>query len=102
MKKVLFIIGVLCLEATVLLGAGPESEVVLVDRMRDALNSNDFNLAIALIDQGVDINSTNEYDDTALIVAAYEGDTDIVRLLLDKEADPNKQKIGRASCRERV
>jgi uncharacterized protein len=42
-----------------------------------------------LLDKGADINTTNNFGDTALMTAAEDGRTDVVELLLDKGADIN-------------
>jgi ankyrin repeat protein len=43
-----------------------------------------------LLDHGADPNLRDRYDQTALMLAAYRGCTDIVRLLLlDRRTDPN-------------
>jgi len=45
------------------------------------------NVAIWLLDRGSDINATNDRMQTALHVAAFVGDPDMVRLLLDRGAN---------------
>ena len=47
-----------------------------------------------MLNNGVDINASTDYGDTALMMAA-RGDTDIVKLLLERGANPNsKDDIG--------
>ena len=55
----------------------------------------------ALLEKGADVNAKNKYDDTALIHAAYAGDTDTVAVLLEKGADVNaKDDMGRTALIE--
>ncbi len=44
-----------------------------------------------LWEQGVNLNATDEFGDTALIKASSGGHTDVVSFLVEKEADPNIQ-----------
>ena len=42
-----------------------------------------------LLDNGADPNIRDHEGENALIIAVYEGDTEMVQLLLNKGADPN-------------
>ncbi len=45
----------------------------------------------SLLEQGVDVNTTNKLGESALIASVYSGDIDTVQLLLDKGADVKVQ-----------
>ncbi|WP_371220405.1 ankyrin repeat domain-containing protein [Orientia tsutsugamushi] len=51
----------------------------------------DIELLQHLIDHGINVNTTNHWNNTALHVASYHGNIDIVNLLLDNNANPNLQ-----------
>ncbi|BAG40607.1 ankyrin repeat-containing protein 06_04 [Orientia tsutsugamushi str. Ikeda] len=51
----------------------------------------DIELLQHLIDHGIDVNTTNHWDNTALHVASYHGNIAMVNLLLDNNANPNLQ-----------
>lgn len=52
-----------------------------------AVRKNNINQVKELIQQGYDINKPDVNGDTALILAAYEGKTDVLKLLLEAGAD---------------
>jgi len=52
-----------------------------------AVRKNNLNQVKELISQGYDINLPDKNGDTALILAAYEGKTEILKLLLEAGAD---------------
>ncbi len=52
-----------------------------------AVRKNNIKLVKELIEQGYDINKPDVNGDTALILAAYEGKTAILKLLLESGAD---------------
>ncbi|KAF7258760.1 hypothetical protein EG68_04024 [Paragonimus skrjabini miyazakii] len=50
-------------------------------------------LSILVYFTGVNVNSVNRFNESALFVAAYYGENEILQLLLDHEADPNTTTI---------
>jgi hypothetical protein len=60
----------------------------------DALIERDSSRAIELIDTGADVNYRRSRDGTPLIVAARNGEAQVVELLLAQGADPNRDSIG--------
>ena len=67
----------------------------------DAVRSGDIQNVRELLDRGADPNSRGRFGNTALIVAAWNGLTEIVELLLDRGADPNfEDNIGRTALIE--
>lgn len=44
-----------------------------------------------LVAQGAEVNMTNAYNNTSLMISAYKGHTDVVSFLLEQGADPNQQ-----------
>ncbi|KAF5405807.1 hypothetical protein PHET_00675 [Paragonimus heterotremus] len=50
-------------------------------------------LSILIYSTGVNVNSVNRFNESALFVAAYYGENEILQLLLDHEADPNTATI---------
>ena len=60
------------------------------EKLFAALRAGDVAAVRQLLDDGVDVNSKNEFGLTALAYAASAGQVDLVK------------QIGRASCRERV
>jgi ankyrin repeat protein len=55
-----------------------------------AAASEDINEVRKLIEAGVDVNAADEWGVTALMVAAFKGDSEIVRLLIDHRADVDR------------
>jgi hypothetical protein len=55
--------------------------------LMNAVKSNDVDAVRTLIQQGVNVNELDTHNDAPLIMAAYAGHTDIVRLLLEAGAD---------------
>ena len=49
-----------------------------------AVRSNNVNLVKRLLESGVDAKATNSYRQTALMLAAWSGDGELVELLLPK------------------
>ncbi|CAE7660680.1 rpoC2 [Symbiodinium necroappetens] len=60
------------------------------ERFRAAAEVGDIRRVQAMLDAGVDIDSPNEYGQTPLFLAAFEGHRDVVELLLSWGADPAK------------
>ena len=56
------------------------------------VRSGDIQLLHSMIDAGFDVNSTNTYGTTPLMVAASYGRLEIVRALLSSGADPNRMR----------
>jgi len=49
---------------------------------------------VAILDAGVDLDATDEYGQTALFKAAWEGHADVVQVLLQWGADPHRESNG--------
>jgi ankyrin repeat protein len=56
-------------------------------RLMNAIRKNDLPTVRQLVQSGEDVNLLDEVGDAPLIIAAYEGFTEIVRLLLEAGAD---------------
>lgn len=61
------------------------------DAIVSAAWDGDYELVIALIKKGVNINVRNEYGETALIAACDQGYYGVVKLLLESGADVNEK-----------
>jgi ankyrin repeat protein len=64
-------------------------ENVRVQAFLEAAAKGDVTTTLALLDQGVDVNSRDRWGKTVLIHAAVQGQLEVVRLLLDRGADVN-------------
>lgn len=54
-----------------------------------AINKNKTDLAQAFIEGGIDVNNArNKYGSTALMIAIWRGNEDLVKMLLDKGVNP--------------
>ena len=53
----------------------------------NAINENNFSLAQQLIRNGADVNELDSNQDAPLVIAAYKGYSEIVKLLLESGAD---------------
>lgn len=60
-------------------------------QLRDAALAGDGPAVAAAVDSGVDVNSPDENGRTALMLAAYDGHTEIVKLLLKHKAQVNRR-----------
>ncbi|CAH8500351.1 unnamed protein product [Schistosoma curassoni] len=58
-------------------------------RLQNLVLTRDIDTLISLINKGYNINTVNQFDETALYVASYYGDLEIVDVLLSRNADPN-------------
>uniref|UniRef100_A0A3Q0KLV5 Protein kinase n=1 Tax=Schistosoma mansoni TaxID=6183 RepID=A0A3Q0KLV5_SCHMA len=58
-------------------------------RLQNLVLTRDINALISFINNGYNINTVNQFDETALYVASYYGDSEIVDVLLNRNADPN-------------
>lgn len=61
------------------------------DELRRAAGAGDVAKVKELLDKGTDVNAANSYGGTALAFACDRGHTEVVRLLLDRGANPNTQ-----------
>ena len=52
----------------------------------------------SIITDGVDVNATNKYNETALLIACKEGKTDVIHILINARADPNIPDDKGATC----
>ncbi|EFX01119.1 ankyrin-like protein [Grosmannia clavigera kw1407] len=68
----------------------PPEAVALAARMYDGARTGDLALFTQSLPAGLPANLTNEKGDTLLMLAAYHGHVDLVRLLLQHGADPNR------------
>ena len=57
--------------------------------LKDAVDASDFAAVKAAVEAGVDLNENRHRDGPALVAAAYNGNLEIIKFLLDKGADPN-------------
>ena len=56
----------------------------------EAMKNNDINKINSILKSGkADINSKDKYCETALMIASYKGNLEIVKLLIDNGADIN-------------
>ncbi|PHH90409.1 hypothetical protein CDD83_3783 [Cordyceps sp. RAO-2017] len=68
----------------------PPEVVALASRMYDAARRGDSAVFQQALPAGLPPNMTNEKGDTLLMLAAYHGHADLVRLLIEHGADPNR------------
>lgn len=69
--------------------ASPAAEDPRGDELRRAASAGDSAKVRELLAAGVDVNAANRYGATALAYACDKGHTEVVKLLLDKGANPN-------------
>lgn len=67
----------------------PPTAAALAPDLLDAAAEGDLARVKALLDAGVDVNTANRYGATALTFACDKGHTEVVRVLLERGADPN-------------
>ena len=58
--------------------------------LQEAAESHRLGIVKVLLDKGADVNAVSNANDTALHIAATNGDTDIINLLLSRNADIKK------------
>jgi hypothetical protein len=61
------------------------------DELRRAAGAGDVAKVKELLDKGADVNAANSYGGTALAFACDRGHLEVIRLLLDRGANPNTQ-----------
>lgn len=61
------------------------------DELRRAAGAGDVARVKELLDKGTDVNAANSYGGTALAFACDRGHTEVVKLLLERGANPNTQ-----------
>ncbi|KAL1874781.1 hypothetical protein VTK73DRAFT_200 [Phialemonium thermophilum] len=71
-------------------GALPPEAIAFAGRMYDAARSGDVAIFEQALPAGLPANMTNEKGDSLLMLAAYHGHADLVKLLLRHGADPNR------------
>src|SRR5581483_1040681 len=59
------------------------------DRLHEAARLGDVKAVKELLDKGADVNARNRFGATPLWFAAYKNRADVVKLLLERKADPN-------------
>ncbi|WP_191089715.1 ankyrin repeat domain-containing protein [Nesterenkonia ebinurensis] len=67
-----------------------EEQQELLDSMFDLARDGEAEKLLALIDQGIPADLSNEQSDTLLILAAYNQHPDLVRALLERGAEANQ------------
>ncbi|KAF9872872.1 ankyrin-like protein [Colletotrichum karsti] len=68
----------------------PPEAIALAGRMYDGARSGDMALFQQALPAGLPANMTNEKGDTLLMLAAYHGHAELVKLLIQHGADPNR------------
>ncbi|KAK8922471.1 hypothetical protein H634G_00588 [Metarhizium anisopliae BRIP 53293] len=68
----------------------PPEAIELAGRMYDAARAGDLATFQQALPAGLPANLTNEKGDTLLMLAAYYGHAELVRLLIQHGADPNR------------
>ena len=76
-----------------LLGAGADFSIADMDGNtcfeHIAFNDCHHEMLQAIIDQGADVNVTNQHNQTLLVLACEQGNIEIIKILLNAGADPN-------------
>ncbi|KAJ0161661.1 putative ankyrin repeat protein [Colletotrichum tanaceti] len=68
----------------------PPEAIALAGRMYDGARKGDVALFQQALPAGLPANMTNEKGDTLLMLAAYHGHAELVKLLIQHGADPNR------------
>lgn len=63
----------------------------LINKLSDAVTESDHKKIMEIINLGVDINSIDSFENTALLISVSLGKPEILKLLLEFGADPNKR-----------
>ncbi|KAK0384367.1 hypothetical protein NLU13_8454 [Sarocladium strictum] len=71
-------------------GSLPPEAVAFAGRMYDAARKGDVSVFEQALPAGLPSNMTNEKGDTLLMLAAYHGHANLVKLLIQHGADPNR------------
>jgi uncharacterized protein len=72
---------------------GPEltdEQIEFLNSVFDLVRGGQASSVANYVDGGVPVNLTNASGDTLLLLAAYHEHADVVRALLDRDADPNR------------
>ncbi|KAK1674002.1 ankyrin repeat-containing domain protein [Colletotrichum godetiae] len=68
----------------------PPEAIALAGRMYDSARKGDIAIFQQALPAGLPANMTNEKGDTLLMLAAYHGHAELVKLLVQHGADPNR------------
>ncbi|KAL0939766.1 ankyrin-like protein [Colletotrichum truncatum] len=68
----------------------PPEAIALAGRLYDGARSGNIELFQQALPAGLPANMTNEKGDTLLMLAAYHGHAELVKLLIQHGADPNR------------
>lgn len=66
----------------------------VVDRLTAAILGSQITRVASLLRRGAPVNAGDKYGTTPLYKAAVQGETEIVRMLLEAGADPNRESSG--------
>ncbi len=67
-----------------------DDQVEFLNSVFDLVRAGDAETVAAYVDRGVPVDLTNANGDTLLLLAAYHEHPDLVRVLLERNADPNR------------
>lgn len=67
---------------------------LVVDKLTAAILRSQIIRAASLLRRGAPVNAADKYGSTPLYLAAVQGETEIVRMLLGAGADPNRESEG--------
>ena len=67
-----------------------DDQVEFLNSEFDLVRAGDAETVAAYVDRGVPVDLTNANGDTLLLLAAYHEHPDLVRVLLERNADPNR------------
>ena len=77
-----------------------QEEVNLGQKLLDAVSNNDIISVAAYLADGANPNASNRYQKTALMMAALQGQADIIELLLTAGANPHTRQHGGLNATE--
>jgi ankyrin repeat protein len=66
----------------------------MIDSLIDAILASQIEQAAALVARGAPVNALSQHGSTPLYTAVVQGELEIVRMLLEAGADPNKESAG--------